>query len=346
VRRITITQADPAKPFVAQFTAPITGGITKGERVLAIIKTRVVGGAESGEVYAKLQLRGAPYTSFGPMIGVAVFPGWREQPVVFVAEENVPADKAAVVLLCGQREQSIEVESLQVLKYPETMALGAFPKARRIPKTYAGREADAPRRKAALERIEQQRKKEMTLVVKSDAGEPLAETEVKLSLRRHAFGFGSAVVAKRFSGGGEDDRRYREIVDGLFSIVVFENDLKDGNWAPDFSEERKSKRNVELDTAFAWLAERHIPVRGHYLMQVATPHNLQGIKDNAVIRQRTLDSVRERMAFVKDRVIEWDVINHPVAWSGADMLNQRAGLERLDRDVFTTARSLTKLLFL
>ncbi|MDP1589828.1 MAG: endo-1,4-beta-xylanase, partial [Prosthecobacter sp.] len=63
------------------------------------------------------------------------------------------------------------------------------------------------------------------------------------------------------------------------------------------------------------------------------------------IRQRTLDSVKERMAFVKDRVIEWDVINHPIAWGGADMLNKRPGLEKLDREVFTLARSLTKLPF-
>ena len=76
-------------------------------------------------------------------------------------------------------------------------------------------------------------------------GETLPETEVRLSLRRHAFGFGSAVVANRFSGESDDDQRYREIVDKLFSIVVFENDLKDGNWSPDFPEGRRARRNAE-----------------------------------------------------------------------------------------------------
>ncbi|MBL9132770.1 MAG: endo-1,4-beta-xylanase [Verrucomicrobiaceae bacterium] len=344
-KRITISTADPAKAYSAQFTAPVTAEIAKKERVLAIIKARVVGAAESGEVLAKLQLRGAPYTSFGPTIGVGIHREWTEQPVVFVTEDIAPADKTAVVLLCGHKEQSIEVESIRVLKYPATTDLALFPKAKLIPRTYAGREPDAPWRKAALERIEQHRKKDMTMIVKGDDGQLLADTEVKLSLRRHAFGFGSAVVAKRFSGESEDDRRYREIVDKLFSIVVFENDLKDGNWGPDFDEGRKAKRNAEIDTAFTWLAERHIPVRGHYLMQVATPFNLHDIKDNEVIRQRTLGSVKERMAFVQDRVIEWDVINHPIAWGGADMLNKRPGLEKLDRDVFTLARSLTKLPF-
>ena len=344
-KRITITKADPAKAYSAQFTAPVSAEIAKKERVMAIIKARVVGAAESGEVLAKLQLRGAPYTSFGPTIGVGIHREWTEQPVVFVAEDAVPADKAAVVLLCGQKEQTIEVESIRVLKYPATMDLALFPKAKLTKRTYAGREPDAPWRKAALERIEQHRKQDLSMIVKGDDGQPLAETEVKLSLCRHAFGFGSAVVAKRFSGESEDDRRYRDIVDKLFSIVVFENDLKDGNWGPDFKDDRKAKRNAEIDTAFQWLAERRIDVRGHYLMQVATPFNLHDIKDNAVIRQRTLDSVKERMAFVKDRVVEWDVINHPIAWGGADMLNKRPGLETLDREVFTLARSLTNLPF-
>ena len=344
-KRITITQADPAKAYSAQFTAPVSAAIAQGERVLAVIKARVVGSAPSGEVLAKLQLRGAPYTSFGPTIGVGILRDWTEQPVVFVTDDAAPADKAAVVLLCGQKEQSIEVESIRVLKYPATMDVALFPKAKLIPRTYAGREPDAPWRKAALERIEQHRKKDLSMIVKDKDGQPMPDTEVKLSLRRHAFGFGSAVVAKRFSGESEDDRRYREIIDKLFSIVVFENDLKDGNWAPDFKDDRKAKRNAEIETALKWLAERHIPVRGHYLMQVATPFNLHDIKDTAVIRQRTLDSVKERMAFVQDRVIEWDVINHPIAWGGADMLNKRPGLEKLDREVFMLARLLTKLPF-
>lgn len=344
-RRITITKPDAAKAYAAQFTAPITSGIAKGEHVLAIIKARIVGGADTGEVLAKLQLNAAPYTSFGSTVGVAIFPDWTEQPVLFTADAPVPEGKAAVVLLCGQKEQSLEVESIRVLRYPAGTDVRSFPKARLIKRTYAGRAPDAPWRKAALERIEQHRKADLSMIVKDETGKPVPDAEVKLSLRRHAFGFGSAVVAKRLSGESEDDRRYREIIDSLFSIVVFENDLKDGNWAPDFDEPRRTKRNAELNLAFDWLSHYHIAVRGHYLMQVATPFNLHDVKDNTVIHDRTLTSVKERLAFVNDRVIEWDVINHPIAWNGADMLNKRPGLQHLDREVFKLARSLTRLPF-
>jgi GH35 family endo-1,4-beta-xylanase len=344
-KRIIITQPHEAQAHNAQFTAPCAAAIAKGERVFAIIKARVVGAEEFGEVLAKLQLRAAPYTSFGPSIGIAIPREWTELPVTFAAEDSIEADKAAVVLLCGHRGQSIEVESIRILKYPASIDLASFPRAKPIKRNYAGREPNAPWRKAALERIEQHRKADLALTLTGSDGKPLADTEVKLTLRRHNFGFGSAIVAKRMSGESVDDKHYRDIIERLFSIIVFENDLKDGNWSPGFDEKRRSQRNEELNAAFAWLGERHIAVRGHYLMQVATPFNLQTIKDSAVIQQRTLDSVRERLAFVKDRVIEWDVINHPIAWGGADMLNKRPGLEHLDREVFQLARSLTKLPF-
>ena len=344
-KRITIPEAHPAKPYGAQFTAPITDAIAKNEPVLAIIKARIIGGAPHGEVLAKLQQRSAPYTSFGATIGLGIHPDWLELPVTFLPDESIPADSAAIVLLCAHKQQTIEVESIRILKYPAGTDTTTFPKAKPIQRTYPGREPDAPWRKAALDRIEKHRKADLTLTLKDAQGEPLADTEVTLSLRRHQFGFGSAVVAKRFSGDSDDDRRYRDLVDRLFSIIVFENDLKDGNWSPDFNAQRKTTRNAELEKAFAWLAERHIPVRGHYLMQVATPYNLQKITDPAVIRDRTLASVTERLAFVNDRVIEWDVINHPIAWGGADMLNKRPGLEHLDREVFKLARQKTQLPF-
>ena len=125
-------------------------------------------------------------------------------------------------------------------------------------------------------------------------------------------------------------------------MVVFENDLKDYGWAQTRSAEEKQKRNQELDRALQWLAERQIKVRGHYLMQTATPENL--LKKNAdEVRAHYLDSLTERMNFVGNRVIEWDVINHPIAWSGADMLTKKPGLEQIDREVFRAALKHSQL---
>lgn len=336
---IAVTQPDEGKPWAAQFSVACPAAdIVKGDRVLAIVRARVTDG-ETGLVHAKMQLGAAPYRSIGSGSEVELHPDWREYPVLVVADDGLPKEKAEFVLLCGQRKQRIEVSGIRVLKYPATVPVSVFP---RIPRTYAGREMEAAWRKTALERIERERKADFGVVVRGIDGEPARNLPVKLSLQRHAFGFGSAVPVKWLLDESEDGRRFREVIDDYFSVIVFENDLKDFDWTTGHSPERRATRNANLDRAFAWLAARHIAVRGHYLMQTATPQNLHKTSNDA-IRAHYLAATRERLAFVQDRVVEWDVINHPVAWNGADMLTARPELARIDREVFDLARSLSKL---
>jgi GH35 family endo-1,4-beta-xylanase len=165
---------------------------------------------------------------------------------------------------------------------------------------------------------------------------------VKLTLRRHEFGFGSATPAHFYVREDEDGHRYREVIDRLFSIVVFENDLKDLWWGRNASPEERVARNQELDQAFAWLGQRNIAVRGHYLMQEAIQGKIAKW-DSETVRDHLLKTARERIEFAGDRVCEWDAINHPIGWSGVELFHRRPGLEHLSRDVFRLARSLTKL---
>ncbi len=346
-KQITVTNATPDKSYSAQFAIPFPsdgrGIISKGEIIVALVKARVLGPV-TGSMIGKLQIKTAPYTQLASMVSAPVAEQWTEYPLVFTATEDSSTGQASLQLLCGHQAQTIEIASVSLFKYPGGTDTSLFP---RIPRTYPGRSSDAPWRKEALARVEAHRKSDLSLHLTGTGGQPLANTSVKVELRRHQFGFGSAVNAKRFtsSAATPDDVRYREIIDKYFSIVVFENDLKDGLWEPHYDDNRKKSRNAELDAAFAWLQERHIPVRGHYLMQVATPFNFNGVTDGNAIRDRVISSVKERLAFVKDRVCEWDVINHPIAWHGADMLNKIPGLDHLDEEVFTLARSLTKLPF-
>ncbi|QIF02985.1 endo-1,4-beta-xylanase [Roseimicrobium sp. ORNL1] len=342
-KRLVVSQPVPAKSYSALLTTPCGASLQKEEPLLVVVKARSAGATpEMGAMVVKLQMKAAPYQALADTTEIPVPPTWTDLPVTLVPRGDIPPGDIVVQLLCGHKKQTLEVQSVRVVKYPTGTVTAGFP---RIKRTYIGREADAPWRKAALERIEKHRKAELSLALTNSEGAALSNTEVHLKLRRHAFGFGSAVTAKHLCGTSADDARYREIVDRLFSIVVFENDLKDGNWEPFFDDGRKEKRNADLEQSFAWLGERHIRVRGHYLMQVATPFNFDGVKDNQAIHDRVLASVRERLTFVKDRVCEWDVINHPIAWSGADMLNKRPGLEKLDEEIFQLARTQTQLPF-
>jgi GH35 family endo-1,4-beta-xylanase len=337
--RLSITRPDPKNNFRAQVSmACPQGALTKGDKVLAMVTARVVG-QENGSLVAKLQLAGPPYTQATNPTSVGLSPVWTEYPMLFVVEQPIPEGKASVNLFCANTAQVIEVSAIRVFRYAPDTDVSNFPRVRR---SYAGREADAPWRKAALERIEKFRKADCSLVLTGNDGKPLANTRVHLTLRRHEFGFGSAVPASLLVADTEDARRFREIVNRLFSIVVFENDLKDMWWGDATPPNTRAARNTELDKAFDWLAERRIAIRGHYLMQVATPQNLAKM-DDAGIRRHFLETTRQRINFAGDRVCEWDAINHPIAWSGADMLSNRPALEKLDREVLALARSLTSL---
>lgn len=337
--RISITHPDPANSFRAQVSiACPQGSLAKGDKVLAVVTARVASG-ETGSLEAKLQLAAAPYTQATSPTGVSLSPVWTDYPLLFVVENPIPEGKASMNLFCANAAQVIEVSAIRVFRYaPETDTSG-FPRVRR---SYAGREPDAPWRKAALERIEKIRKADCSLVLTGSGGKPLANTSVGLRLQRHEFGFGSAVPASLLVADTEDGKRFRETVDRLFSIVVFENDLKDMWWGESTPPHERAARNAELDKAFAWLGERRIAVRGHYLMQTAVPHNLSKL-DAPAIRSHFLETTRQRIGFAGDRVCEWDAINHPIAWTGADLLSKRPGLETIDREVLALARSLSPL---
>jgi len=337
---IQVDRADEARPFLAQVSAPCpASALAPGDVVLAIIRARADPGT-TGAIEAKLQLADAPYTPAADSVPLELGPQWQDLPVIFRVTQAVEKGRAAIVLLCAGKIQSISIVSIHAYKYPPGTDTSKFPRIRR---TYAGRQADALWRKAALDRIEKHRKVNLSLHILGTDGNPLANTKVTLKLRRHEFGFGSAVTAELLTADTEDARRYREIVDRYCSRVVFEDDLKDFGWEPGAS--GKEDRLKKLDQAIGWLGQRHISIRGHYLMQVATPPNLAEVTDPEAIRKHFIDTSKERIAFAKDRVCEWDVINHPIAWKGADLLSKRPGLEKLDREIYRLAEKETSLPF-
>ena len=337
--KIDVTRPDEARAFLAQVSLDCPAeGLAPGEVVLALIKGRAPAG--NGSIEAKLQLSSPPYTMAAPTTTLELGTELKDVPVVFRVTTAIAKGQATLALLCAGKLQTVEIDSIRVFHYPAGTDTSGFPRVRR---TYVGREADAPWRKVALERIEQHRKADFSIRVRGADGEPLADTKVTLTLRRHEFGFGSAVAAELLTAETEEARRYREIIDRLFSRVVFENDLKDFGWEADAA--GKEERKQRLDRALGWLGQRKISVRGHYLMQVAVPPNLADVTDAEAIRRHFLDTAQERIDFAGGRVCEWDVINHPVAWGGADLLTKRPGLEKLDREIYGLAQRSTSLPF-
>ncbi len=333
--RITVTTATPEKPWNVQVGAKLGGAIKTNDRILIRYMARSVG-AGKGQAVAKLQLGKPTYAMIGMTETAKLGAAWEQVNQAFIAKLDAPTGQGEIAIFLGDQIQTVEIADLQVLNYGSDFDLAKLPRQKI---TYEGREPDAAWRKAALDRIEKLRKSDYALQVIGKDGKPLANTAVTVELDRHQFGFGSCVTRGWLTKEGPDGDRYREIVDRTFSRVVFENDLK-----PDsFPHEEKGR--TELESSFAWLKEHNIVIRGHYLMQEAVDGwSRSRLSDPEKYKATLFDSVRERIAKAGDRVVEWDVINHPIAWQGAEMLAQKGPpLERVGAETFQLARTLTKL---
>jgi GH35 family endo-1,4-beta-xylanase len=316
-------------------TALDAGPIKAGDRLLVRYMARCATGA-TGAATAKLQLAEPPHSLLG-VTDRAQFGGeWQQINLPLIATLGAEQGRAQLALFFGAQIQTVEVAAIQVLNFGPDFDLAKLPRQN---VTYPGRDDEAAWRTAALTRIAAHRMADYSVQLLDAQDKPLVGKTVTVDLDRHEFGFGSCVTADMLTKEGPASDRYREIVARTFSRVVFENDLKPWSFP------RSADGRAKLEKSFAWLAARGIGVRGHFLVQEALDKwSRKRLGDPDKLREEMLADVRERITAVGPRVTEWDAINHPVAWRGADLLaKQDPRLATLSMDVFHAARSATNL---
>ena len=205
---------------------------------------------------------------------------------------------------------------------------------------YGGRNANAPWRRAAAERIETLRKAPLVVRVVDAVGKPVAGARVEVKMRRHAFGFGSAVTARMLCLDDGDGRRYRKIVAENYTKVVFENDLKWRPWEVGQRNTSPVYRRQWVDRSFRWLADHEIAVRGHYVTwaplkgeQIAL---YKGKPDK--LRADLYAHMRDKLPAVGKRVVEWDAVNHIAGWGTT--VAKVSGSNEIYADIITLSRTL------
>jgi GH35 family endo-1,4-beta-xylanase len=264
----------------------------------------IISRAESGEgqITAVFERAGQPYDKSLQQV-CSAGKEWKEFSLPFEAHADFAAGAANLVLHCGHALQTIEVSDVRLVNHARAVKLTDLPRTRF---SYAGREADAPWRKAPQERIEKIRKGDLAIRVVDAAGKPVANADVNVVMKRHAFPFGSAVAADMLLREGPDAQKYREYITRLFNRVVMENDLKWQGW------EGNRKRAIE---GVDWLLKQGVEVRGHNLIWPGwrfLPRDLQQLKnDPEKLRKRIKDHILDEATAMKGRLVEWDVINEP-----------------------------------
>lgn len=304
--RCAITSA-PASHWDIQFQFRTTRAVEKGEVLWAHFHARTLAaGTESGEgrISAIFERAGPPNEK---SLGLELDIGreWREFCLPFKSRDTYAAGMACSGFHLGLQVQVVEIADFEVYAFGKAFDVTRLPRTRI---TYAGQAADAPWRAAAETRIEKHRKADLAITVSDAAGKPVPGAQVAVAMKRHAFGWGSAVTAKNILRQDADGDRYRGVIASNFTRVVFENDLKWPVW------ESPGGREKTL-TAADWLRARNIEIRGHTLIWPSwkqTPGDLQRLKDDpARLRQRINGHITNEVSTMKGRLVDWDVINEP-----------------------------------
>jgi endo-1,4-beta-xylanase len=191
----------------------------------------------------------------------------------------------------------------------------------------------------ANNRIEKFRKADLTVIVVDSAGKAVPDAQVHVQMKRHAFGFGTAVTAAWLTTDSPAAEKYRQMLLNNFNQIVFENDLKWPWWT---TESWGNGGNHEQTMkALDWLDAHHMPARGHYLAWAtwSGPEAYGGSEDVATLPKRLFDEMTAVAGDIGNRVMEWDVINHPVGWSH-DTYENRIGLDFYSK-IIKHAREVT-----
>lgn len=307
-----VTRSDPGAEWGVQATLRTDFDIKDGDVVLAKFWLRCVesmtGEGFAGFVFEELA---APNEKAADL-RVAAGREWVQCFVPFRARRDFRAGESQICFRGGYDRQTVEIGGIELVNYGPKVDLASLP---RTSLAYAGRDAEAPWRKAALERIEQMRKAPLTVQIVDTTGRPVRDARVHVKMSRLAFGIGSCVTVDQIVGTSPDDARCREIIEKHFNRVVFENDMK---W-PAMWDGPPAK----LDAAVDWLRKRKIDIRGHNLIWPGwewLPRQLRVHRnDPAKLRELSERRVVSTVAHFRGKVMEWDVVNEP--YNNVDLQN-------------------------
>jgi len=289
-----------------------TASATQADTVLAVFWMRTISAPDNlGLTTFVLERNGSPYTK-SVSFTAAAGSDWKKVEIPFTMAESYASNGYNFSFWVTFPDQEIQIAGLTIQDYGPNYP---FSKLSLTFWPYDGRAADATWRAAAAQRIEKYRKADIVVVARDNHGNPIPNASVHLKMKRHAFGFGTAVAGDVLQQSDINGQNYRAAIKQLFNKVVTENALK---WP--FFEAGWGKQ--QADFMLPWFAANEFNMmRGHNVIWPGMdnlPDDVQAMLkaspvDTAALRTRINTHIHDIMTYTKGKVTEWDVLNEPLA---------------------------------
>ncbi|CAN5384824.1 endo-1,4-beta-xylanase [soil metagenome] len=337
VMRVTTTTR-PEKEYAIQAKVFTTAPIQKGDALLVSFYARSTG---SGNNDTGLGLVSMAVQTKQPMVLIGKYqatPGadWQQYFCPMDAKGDAPAGNAFCSFSFGAQLQTIEIGDVQVLNYGHSKTINDLPKTEI---TYDGREPNAAWRQAAEQRIEKNRKGDLTVVVKDVFGHLIPNATVQVDMTKHAFNWGAAVTSRAFENSAAAKpilENHKQLFNQGVPITYFV-------WPILETQEGKDGANKILK----YFNENGIASRAHVLVWERSDHfpaDVQQMLKNGEKQQlhdRIASHIRDTVKTYKGRVNEWVVENEAVDNSEIrDALGENSIAEwfKIARETDPTAR--------
>jgi GH35 family endo-1,4-beta-xylanase len=232
---------------------------------------------------------------------------WKKFQFAFVSKLDHPPGQGKISFGCGMETQTLEIAGVEVFNFGSRKRVSDF----QTSAGYKGIEDNAPWRKDCLARIEQLRKSKLEILVADKNGQPVADAEVHVAMKRHAFRFGSSFNPHIYtfeSRNPQEVETYQKRFLKYFNMATPEAVMNWKGW-----ESRMPQGN--LDKALSWLAAHHIPVIGHPMVWQAPKtlpdriHELIKKKDYAAYVRAWNEHLTDKVKATKGRMCQHFVIN-------------------------------------
>ena len=293
-----------------------TASIAAGDKLLFVCYVRAentLGDQSVIQVWA--EENGGNFEKYG---GGIVYPTdeWQRFLIPFEAPTDFAIGDLQMPFQIGFLTQTIEIAGAVLFNYGMDVTLDDLPNER-APTAYLGQSPNAAWRAQAANQIDQNRKADLTVLVTDLNGNPLSGQEVSISMQKHDFGFGSAVVSCYVDGLRCADATYEgkmRDIDGQghrFNEVVFENDLKWNAWEQAWFE---SQEGVAQALAF-YRDTLGMNVRGHTLLwpcEGTIPADIEAnLSDTSFVLGRIRDHFSDILSYpgIAGKIQDWDLLN-------------------------------------